>query len=180
MDKKNVVIYHGIRDGKYDVTINGERKLMDAPSFGQATFIKNPPSFCGYQLISLERERQIRVEGWTREHDAEHVHGELADAASAYALTPDTRKTLTIFCNEKDGFPPMWPFGEQWWKPCPDDRIKELMKAGALIAAEIDRLLSTMDADSYNKLMSDADRLFDKLMYNRRINFAPLAKSKEE
>jgi hypothetical protein len=27
-----------------------------------------------------------------------------------------------------------------WWKPTPSDRIRELTKAGALIAAEIDRL----------------------------------------
>jgi len=26
------------------------------------------------------------------------------------------------------------------WKPTPDDRVRELVKAGALIAAEIDRL----------------------------------------
>lgn len=34
----------------------------------------------------------------------------------------------------------MWPFSQEWWKPTPDDRIRELAKAGALIAAEIDRL----------------------------------------
>lgn len=35
-----------------------------------------------------------------------------------------------------------WPYtwAEKWWKPSPGDRIRELEKAGALIAAEIDRL----------------------------------------
>jgi hypothetical protein len=32
------------------------------------------------------------------------------------------------------------PWGESWWKPTPEDRVRELVKAGALIAAEIDRL----------------------------------------
>lgn len=34
----------------------------------------------------------------------------------------------------------IWPWDKSWWKPTPDDRIRELIKAGALIAAEIDRL----------------------------------------
>ena len=29
---------------------------------------------------------------------------------------------------------------QKWWKPTPNDRVRELTKAGALIAAEIDRL----------------------------------------
>jgi hypothetical protein len=33
-----------------------------------------------------------------------------------------------------------WPWDKGWWKPTPDNRIRELEKAGALIAAEIDRL----------------------------------------
>jgi hypothetical protein len=34
----------------------------------------------------------------------------------------------------------LWPFFTRPWKPTPDNRIRELEKAGALIAAEIDRL----------------------------------------
>ena len=34
----------------------------------------------------------------------------------------------------------LWPWKEAWWKPTPEDRIRELVKAGALIVAEIDRL----------------------------------------
>ena len=36
--------------------------------------------------IARERERQIAQEGWTPEHDDGHVHGELAAAASCYAM----------------------------------------------------------------------------------------------
>jgi hypothetical protein len=34
----------------------------------------------------------------------------------------------------------LWPFYCVQFKPSPDNRIRELEKAGALIAAEIDRL----------------------------------------
>lgn len=33
-----------------------------------------------------------------------------------------------------------WPWATDWWKPS-DDPITNLVRAGALIAAEIDRLL---------------------------------------
>jgi len=33
----------------------------------------------------------------------------------------------------------LWPWGSEWWKPSKDP-IRDLVKAGALIAAEIDRL----------------------------------------
>ncbi len=32
-----------------------------------------------------------------------------------------------------------WPWDEEWWKP-DNDAVRNLAKAGALIAAEIDRL----------------------------------------
>lgn len=42
----------------------------------------------GIELISEERQRQINVEGWTAEHDSEHVNNELALAAACY-IVPD-------------------------------------------------------------------------------------------
>ena len=38
-----------------------------------------------------------------------------------------------------------WPFDLKWLKRTPKKRIKELAKAGALIAAEIDRLQRTKE-----------------------------------
>ncbi len=92
----------------------------------------------GIELIADERKRQIEEEGWTAEHDAEHEDGGLAVAASAYALPPMARTFMSL----EDGkyLPIFWPFDACWWKPSPNDRIKELVKAGALIAAEIDRI----------------------------------------
>ena len=87
----------------------------------------------GIELIAEERMRQIEKEGWTPEHDAKHNHHELARAAACYA-TPGYLRTII------NGRPFGWPFSKNWWKPSPRDRKRELVKAGALIAAEIDRL----------------------------------------
>ena len=96
----------------------------------------------GAELIAQERQRQIEEEGWTVEHDAQHSNGELVLAAMCYASTYLKDKSgPTIFFKSKT-CPAMWPWDEKWWKPSPDDRKRELVKAGALIAAEIDRLQS--------------------------------------
>lgn len=94
----------------------------------------------GIELIADERQRQIEVEGWTAEHDAGHVEGELANAAAYYALT---QETIDFIDNEwgNDVHLHIWPFDLKWLKRTPENRIRELQKAGALIAAEIDRLL---------------------------------------
>lgn len=85
----------------------------------------------GIELIEEERKRQVSVEGWTFAHDDEHVDGQLARAAACYALPPG---------RQESAFERYWPWGSAWWKPSPDNRIRDLTKAGALIAAEIDRL----------------------------------------
>lgn len=82
----------------------------------------------GMQLIEAERERQVSSEGWTPEHDAEHVHGELAIVAAHLAVHHTDARV-----ND--------PHGTCWG--CMNKRgnaIRDLAKAGALIAAEIDRL----------------------------------------
>lgn len=107
---------------------------------GLAALRDNPPPEApgpGVLRIIRERVRQVHGEGWTAEHDdAEHGYGELARAASCYACGDDE----------------YWPWDAYWWKPAwrigrviqtPDDarlRIRDLERAGALIAAEIDRL----------------------------------------
>jgi hypothetical protein len=83
----------------------------------------------GAQRIADERQRQIRAEGYTPEHDDEHECGELAEAAGCYALRVDHH------------WPMEWECVHLRAQPTPAQRIRELEKAGALIAAEIDRLL---------------------------------------
>lgn len=83
--------------------------------------------------IAAERQRQIEGEGWKPERDDEHGLGELASAAAAYAMADDFPKVAAD----------LWPWeigddGKDWWKP--GDRRRNLVKAGALIVSEIERL----------------------------------------
>ena len=80
----------------------------------------------GAEMIVRERDRQTSSEGWTPAHDDTHTHGELAAAAIAYASPFESIK-----CD-------VWPWESDSYKPT--TRIRDLVKAGALIAAEIDRL----------------------------------------
>lgn len=90
----------------------------------------------GISVIQKERRRQILEEGFSTKSDAENYPcGELADAAACYVMRDYWRKF-----ERNPSFHIMWPWEANWWKPTPEDRIKELAKAGALIAAEIDRL----------------------------------------
>lgn len=90
----------------------------------------------GVKLIAEERQRQVREEGWTAEHDARHENGELVCAAVCYAMTAG---------EERPEPPGLWPWDSDWWKP--RDEIRNLVRAGALIAAEIDRLKALEKAD---------------------------------
>ena len=83
-------------------------------------------------LIVIERQRQIEKEGRTTEHDDLHQSDELARVAACYAMP--------IFYRTRIFLSTYWPWHYSWWKPTPDDRIRELVKAGALIVAEIERL----------------------------------------
>ena len=91
----------------------------------------------GIERIAEERRRQVEVEGWTPEHDAAHSDGELVDAAVAYAIAAQDGSGASEL---------WWPWHMSYYKPTPNDRIRELAKAGALIAAEIDRLIAVQPA----------------------------------
>ncbi len=91
----------------------------------------------GVELIAQERARQLDQIGWTAEHDDMHRSGELSAAAVVYAMPEDTRR-ITRYGHTL--FRILWPFDMKFWNPTPNDRVRELTIAGALIAAEIDRL----------------------------------------
>jgi len=93
----------------------------------------------GIEVITKERKRQIEKEGYTSLNDQEYQEGELANAAAYYALTDE----LIDFMDQNwgnDMHLHIWPFDLNSIKKTPKDRIRELAKAGALIAAEIDRI----------------------------------------
>lgn len=84
----------------------------------------------GVDCIREERERQIAKYGYTPGHDTIYTDGELLRAAMAYiqqALYPGLKPLGEV-----------WPFVKDFFK---DEGYKRsLEKAGALIAAEIDRV----------------------------------------
>jgi len=104
-----------------------------------------PIPLTGAELIADERRRQIEVEGWTAEHDAGHAPFSMAIAGACYAL--DLKASIVLCTDHRhenfivnDALDCLWPWDMEWWKPTPNDPIRQLVKAGALIAAEIDRL----------------------------------------
>jgi hypothetical protein len=93
----------------------------------------------GIELIAQERFRQISEEGYAAEHDDYHSDEEIASAAMCYACPPNLDLRLVVDSAGNSAPPIEWPWEPKYWKP--GDRIAELAKAGALIAAEIDRIL---------------------------------------
>ncbi|EDR6114669.1 ead/Ea22-like family protein [Salmonella enterica subsp. enterica] len=79
--------------------------------------------------VISERQRQRAVEGWTSEHDDAYQNSELADAAACYAINAHNQGFST---------PAHWPWAPEWWKQ--SGARRDLVKAGALILAEIERL----------------------------------------
>lgn len=88
--------------------------------------------------IIAERQRQQSVEGWTPQHDDEHCTGALARAAVCYASHAGNPHNKNMVDYQKTFSPARWPWSQDWWKPTNPRR--DLVKAGALIAAEIERL----------------------------------------
>lgn len=93
----------------------------------------------GIELIAKERDRQINGEGFTADHDSQYKNEELVLAAIAYIEADETDNQENLYTPTHS----FWPLSSEWWKP--GDRIRNLVKAGALIAAEIDRLLAMKD-----------------------------------
>ena len=93
---------------------------LDATAFSQAAID-----------LHAERQRQQSAEGWTTEHDDDHSCGEMALAASSYAQYAH-RKPIA------PAIPFNWPWEPEWFKQ--QGPRRDLVKAGALILAEIERI----------------------------------------
>jgi hypothetical protein len=99
------------------------------------------------ELIRIERRRQIDKEGYTAAHDDQYKDGELMDAAMCYYLFATGKAgwdephpaTETYTNNWAAAPPPLgWPWAAEWWKP--QSQLRCLVKAGALMLAETERL----------------------------------------
>ncbi|WP_109150399.1 hypothetical protein [Azospirillum sp. TSO5] len=96
--------------------------------------------------IAAERRRQIDAEGWSVEHDDDNSEGQMAAAAATYAWIAsfDDARRAEASTNSRGGYINLlryiWPrdWAIKWFKPTNPRR--DLVKAGALIAAEIERL----------------------------------------
>lgn len=91
--------------------------------------------------VLAERQRQVTTEGWSPKHDDQYKNTELAFAASCYAF----HAAAASWDLEDNGIPydshpvpKQWPWEPSWWMPT--DARRDLVKAGALILAEIERI----------------------------------------
>ena len=85
--------------------------------------------------VLAERRRQITAEGWTPEHDDKYRHSEMLWAACCYVLNTIQKYNRVPFD---------WPWRDEWWKPT--NQRRDLVKANALLLAEIERIDRAADA----------------------------------
>lgn len=119
--------------------MNDSKKAEERVETDPATVDPPMPQWASQALLDVaaERRRHIEVEGWVTEHDDEHDTGELASAAAAYAEASPMAGEVGAEYGPGDP-PESWPWEDDAWKPTGQRRM--LVKAGALILAEIERL----------------------------------------
>lgn len=132
-------VAHGL-----DMMVAGETELtrvwgkIEKIRAKQAAKPKHGPLAGGSALVEIgaERRRQVDGEIYDHAHDDAHDQGELAIAAAAFAATAtagaynNASASMAAAC--------LWP-----WSPCekkPAAQRRNLIKAGACIVAEIERL----------------------------------------
>jgi hypothetical protein len=97
--------------------------------------------------VLAERRRQVEAEGYDPAHDDEHPNGEIAAYAAFYAMPPAVRDWPTPELGYGD------TLGQaiipaDWLSPKTGDRRQELVKAGALILAAIERMDRALQAQT--------------------------------
>lgn len=106
----------------------------------------------GVSKIAEERKRQLEQEGYTRSGDIGREYS-LLEAAALYTI--EAERQVNGMSPSQPGVPPVadgtgfdtywaesWPWRDEDWKPT-GDPVRDLVKAGALIAAAIDALESS-------------------------------------
>lgn len=112
--------------------------------------------------VLAERHRQVSVEGWSAEHDDDYDGGSLAEAAVCYASHaaargfifhrwPDEYRADRPFPEDRTVFghgDVTWPKGWSWswWKP--KNPRRDLVRAAALLIAEIERMDRATQSDA--------------------------------
>lgn len=125
------VQHTSVSDQGLNDQIKETRDLLEAQSPTWSTAVRD---------LLTERRRQVREKGHTLERDDQYTNGQLAQAASAYAFWADPRGACQgdhiDYLNSTS--PGLWPWAKEYWKPT-SPRLM-LIKAGALILADIERL----------------------------------------
>jgi len=88
--------------------------------------------------VIAERRRQIEAEGRTTQHDDANPAGVMSVAAACYAIGASNALVLAVGDTSTCPAPEVFPWEDAWWKPTTPRR--DLVKAAALILAEIERL----------------------------------------
>lgn len=93
--------------------------------------------------VLAERWRQATGR-WSTDHDDSHPHGELAQAAAVYALCregpPKPREASELYQSRRWDFNILGAIWPRDWHFNPKDRRTNLVRAAALLLAEIERL----------------------------------------
>lgn len=134
--------FHNLKRSFKDHYVDGKPNLKKEQEFDQLChYILEDSSFntANFAVLGIvdefygERQRQIRDEGFTQAHDDNYDRGQLAMAAATYCLSDKIRNTV-----RDPYFAMLWPWAKAWWKP--RTRRRDLVRAGALLIAEIERL----------------------------------------
>jgi len=140
--------------GTWEMTPAGLVTARQAEAICKAVLAMPTPITPAAADVLAERRRQVEAEGWTPEHDDQHSDGELAQAAAVYAHPLAIKLVEPIAARERrdDPWPwhdsadvsggrgdcPCWGWVRAWFKP--RTRRRDLVRAAALLLAEIERL----------------------------------------
>lgn len=91
----------------------------------------------GIKLIADERKRQIEVEGYDAKHDFNEPLNSIVAAAVSYAMVDIDKQEAEAW----------WNWDWKYWKP--KDRKRNLVRAGALIAAALDKIQAQEDFEAW-------------------------------
>lgn len=115
---------------QYDSERRGNRRVLySATLMVTSTVRQDQHASSALRDVIAERHRQISAEGFTPEQDDRYTDGELGVAAACYIMA-DVEPGSDV--------PELWPWSVEYWKPT--NLRRDLVKAGALILAEIERL----------------------------------------
>lgn len=104
--------------------------------------------------IVAERKRQIHDKGYTLENDDAYTNNELIDAAIAYCTSAKKETAAAKEC---------WPWSLEHFKPSEDRR--DIIKAIALLMAEVDRL--DRIKDKWIPAVKANTKAYNKIKYSK-------------